>query len=327
MVERRYILRKKVFRGFLIILSIFTLILFVKPGNAEKFPEKPVTLIVPFVAGSGLDLEVRLILPYFQKYLGTTIVQSNVPGADRVLGLRKAYKAPNDGYTLISPGWPMPIGELPFNPHKFTYVGAWTRSNFVLVVNSETWNNMQDFTDAARAKKLTCGVSNIAGMSRILGEALINVAGLKEVNWVFYSGANDPMVQLAGKHLDFVITTNSSAQGLVRAGKVRPLMVFSNEADDVFPAAPLAKNLGIQVPSLATIRLILAPPNTPPGKVKILERALIAGAKDPDYQKMLKTRGMATYIQSSESLRKEIEESYPVIDNYLAKIGFATTYK
>ena len=154
-----------------------------------------------------------------------------------------------------------------------------------------------------------------------------DAAGIKEFNWVFYPGANDAMVQLAGKHLDFVITTNSSATGLVRAGKIKPIMVFSNDVDDVFPEAPLAKALNYQVPPLSTIRLILAPPKTPSGRIKILEQALLKAAKDPLYQKMIKERRMTTYIQNSNEIRKEIEESYPVIDKYLAKIGFAMTYK
>ena len=320
-------LQGRFFRGVLIILALFFTLVWIEPGGAQKFPEKPLTMIVPFVAGSGLDLEVRLIQPYFQKYLGVSVVLSNVPGADRKIGLQKAFKAPSDGYTLISPGWPMPVGELAFNPHKFTYVGAWTRNNFVLVVNSETWQNMEEFVSAAKSKKLNCGLSNIAGMSRILGEALLDAAGIKEFNWVFYPGANDAMVQLAGKHLDFVITTNSSATGLVRAGKIKPIMVFSNDVDDVFPEAPLAKALGYNVPPLSTIRLVLAPPKTPAGRIKVLEQALLKAAKDPLYQKMIKERRMTTYIQNSNEIKKEIEESYPVIDKYLAKIGFAMTYK
>ncbi len=314
-------------RMFLVLFSIFSTLAWVSAGMAEKYPEKPVTLIVPFVAGSGLDLEVRLLQPYLQKHLGASVVLSNVPGADRKLGLNKAFKAPNDGYTILSPGWPMPVGELAFNPHKFTYIGAWTKSNFVLVANSETWKTMEEFVKSAQQKKLNCGVSNIAGMSRILGEALKDAAGIKEINWIFYSGANDAMVQIAGKHLDFVITTNSSAQGLVRAGRVRPLMVFSNDADDVFPDVPLAKNLGYNVPPLATTRLLLAPPKTPPQKLKILEQALLKAAKDPAYQKMLKERGMTTYIQGSEELKKDLEASYPVLDKYLNKIGFSMTFK
>lgn len=318
---------RHLFKGVSIILLGVFISVSVMAAEAEKFPRKSVTLIIPFTAGSGLDTEVRLIHPYFQKYLGVPVSLENIPGADRKIGLAKAYRAPNDGYTLITPGWPMPTGEVNFKPLEFTYIGSWTRSNFVVVVNSQTWKSLEDLIQAAKSKKLSCGLSGAAGTARIMGEILLEATGIKEVNWVIYEGAAEPLTQLAGKHLDFVITSNSSARPLVRAGKLNPIVVFADEKDSVFSEVPLAKHLGYRIPSLYAMRSLLAPPKLPLDRILIIEDAMIKAAKDPAFQAMLETRGMRTHIQNHVELRKEIEETYPIMDTYLSRIGFFTKFK
>lgn len=292
----------------------------------KLFPSKPISLIVLFSAGSGADTDVRLIQPYLQKHLGAQLIVNNIPGAGGRLGLTKVYKAPPDGYTICSTGWAAGaiIPEILFKPEfktqEFTNIGAWSGSNFVLVVNSETWKNMDEFVQAAKAKKLSCGISGIASAVRVLGEALLEVTGIKEMNWVAYSGGAESMAQLAGKHLDLVITSTSSAMPLVRAGKVRPLMVFADEKDDVFPSAPLTKELGYPIQPLPSYRALFGPPKLPPTVVRVIFEAMVKAAHEPEYQNKMKDRGLSVQIMNDAELKKSVVQQFNAIQKYIARI-------
>lgn len=311
-----------------VILVVLTIILLADSINADaidKYPNKPITLIVPYGAGSGLDIEVRGIQPFLQKYLGVMLIISNIPGADGRIGLTKAFKAPNDGYTLISPGWPAPIiGELMFNPAykslDFTFIGVWTTSNYAVVVNSDTWQTMDELVKAGKTRVLSCGLTGLASVTRVLGESLCDILGIK-LNWIPFSGGGEYMAALAGKHIDLVIASTSSAQPLVHAGKARPLMVIGNEKDSVFPQAPIGKELGYQLPELSNTRSILAPPGTSLEKIKFIETAMIRATNEPTFKTWLKDRGMEVTIKEHQQFRKEAEENYKLIQKYVYRMG------
>ncbi len=314
---------------YLIPIVILTMILAVSVQAAEKgrYPHKPVTLIVTYSAGSGADTDVRLIQPYFQKHLGTRVVVSNIPGADGRLGLTKAFKAPPDGYTIFSTGWaPGPIiSEILFKPEykslEYTHIGAWSVTNFVLVVNSETWKTMEEFVQAAKTRKLSCGISGMASASRIIGEALLDATGIKEMSWVSYAGGSESMTQLAGKHIDLVITSTSSALPLVRAGRIRPLTVFADQQDSVFPSAPLAKQLGYNVQPLPSARALLGPPKMDTKIIKTIEEAMVKAAQEPEFQAKMKDRGAGVQLIGREQLKKDATDAFAAIQKYISRMG------
>lgn len=298
----------------------------INAGEIKRFPNKPISLIVLFSAGSGADTDVRLIQPYLQQHLGARVIVNNIPGAGGRLGLTKVYKAPPDGYTICSTGWAAGaiIPEILFKPEfktlDFTNIGAWSGSNFVLVVNSETWKTMEEFVQAAKSRKLSCGISGIASAVRILGEALLEVTGIKEINWVAYSGGAESMAQLAGKHLDLVITSTSSAMPLVRAGKVRPLMVFADEKDDVFPNAPLTKELGYPIQPLPSYRALFGPPKLPPAVVRVIADAMVKASNESEYRKKMKDRGLSIQIMNDNELKKSVVQQFNAIQKYISRI-------
>jgi len=315
-----------------VLLSLFVCLMFtlvtvgVNAAEIKKFPNKPISLIVLFSAGSGADTDVRLIQPYLQKHLGVQVIVYNIPGAGGRLGLTKVFKAPADGYTICSTGWAAGaiIPEILFKPDfktlDFTNIGAWSGSNFVLVVNSETWKTMDELVQAAKSRKLSCGISGIASAVRVLGEATLEVTGIKEMSWVAYSGGAESMAQLAGKHLDLVITSTSSAMPLVRAGKVRPLMVYADEKDDVFPNAPLAKELGYPVQPLPSHRALFGPPNLPQPIVRVIAEAMVKAANEPEFQKKMKERGASVQIMNDQQLKKSVVQQFNAIQKYISRI-------
>ena len=274
---------------FTLVLSMVILSTTAFPGEkSTSFPKKPVRWIVPYAAGSGNDVQSRGIVPYVDKHLGVSVVIENRPGADSRIGLNEVWKSPADGYTVVNPGMPTPIineklFSVNYKTREFTHIFAWSQDNMVLVVNAETWKTPAEFVSAGRSGTLSCGLTGIGSVSQIAGLMLEEAANLKPVNWVPFSGGAETMTQLAGKHIDFGITTTSSARALVVAGKLKPLLIFSDSQDPTFPDAPLPKEIGLTLTAMPVVRGIMGPPGISPEIVRIFEQAFFKALKDPNF--------------------------------------------
>jgi tripartite-type tricarboxylate transporter receptor subunit TctC len=258
---------------------------------AEKkaaFPSKPIRFMVPYTAGSGNDIQSRGLQPYLEKHLGGRVVIDNRPGADGRLGLNDAWRSAPDGYTFINAGMPTPIINEKMYPvnyrtKEFTHIYAWSQDNMCLVVNAEVYKKPQDFINEARLRTMAGGITGIGSVSQIAGLSLADAAGLKPVNWVPFKGGVETMTNLAGKHIDFGVTTTSGAQALVDAGKLMIVLIFSQERDPMFPKAPLPKELGLNLTALPVVRGALAPPGMKPAIANTLRQAFAKAVQEPDF--------------------------------------------
>jgi tripartite-type tricarboxylate transporter receptor subunit TctC len=253
-----------------------------------SFPNKPIRFIVPYAAGSGNDIQSRGLIPYLEKNIGGRFIIDNRPGADGRLGLNDAWKSAPDGYTVINAGMPTPIineklFSVNYKTREFTHIYAWSQDNVCLVVNAEAFKRPQDFINEARLRTMAGGISGIGSVSQIAGLSLADAAGFKTVNWVPFKGGAETVTTLAGRHIDFGITTTSSAQALVDAGKLKVALIFSHEKDPTFPNAPLPKDLGLNLTSLPVVRGVLAPPKMNPQIANLLRQAFAKAVKEPDF--------------------------------------------
>ena len=108
----------------------------------EAFPAKPVTIIVPFPPGGAMDIAARSIAPYMGKYLKTSIIINNLPGAGGAIGFTKAYKAVPDGYTLLIWNTLTPLTEeyrreVEYKTLNYTFLTAFSEDSPILVVHPE----------------------------------------------------------------------------------------------------------------------------------------------------------------------------------------------
>ncbi len=275
-----------------IALALSLLLLFSYPAlskeKALNFPQKPIRIIVPYGAGSGADMQARRLAIPLEKHLKTRVLIQNIPGADGRLGLNELWKAAPDGYTLAAQGMPSPITNEYLYPVKykfreFTQIFSWSYDNLVLCVNTETWKTTEEFLAAAKTRSLSCGLSGLSG--RLAGYILEDAVKFKPVNWVVFSGGGEVVTMLAGKHIDFAITTIPSARPLIDSGKLRIMLIFSNEKDPSYPNAPLTKDAGLDFSTVAftSYRLAFGPPGIPDPIAKTLEQAFFKVVKDPDF--------------------------------------------
>jgi tripartite-type tricarboxylate transporter receptor subunit TctC len=287
-------------------------------GNSADFPSKSVTLIVTADVGGGEDTEARGIAPHLGKHLGVKVLIENQGAAGGKIAFERFMKTKPDGYTLITYTLPKSIileytEKVSFKTKEYTPVYTWSYTNQILAVNAETWKTFDEFLKAAKAKTLAGGVSG--GHSVLGGLVAADELGIK-VNWVPFEGSSGSLAALAGKHIDFMITLSTSVVPLVEAGKLRPLVLFSNERDPYLPNVPCTKELGVRVTPIPGIRGIEAPPGTPSAIVKVLAEALAKAVKEPGFIEFAKKRKMDIHPLNGQEFGAQIAEAYPLVEKY-----------
>jgi len=302
-------------------LGIFFIVaaagLLTTPASGADFPSKPVKIIVTAGAGGGEDTEARAIAPYLEKHLGTQVIIENQPGAGGKIAFEKFQKAEPDGYSLITYTFPKSViieyqGKTNYRTADYTPVFAWSRSSQLLVVHGDTWKTFGEFLKAAKEKPLSGGLSGRGSTTHLMGLIALDELGIK-VNWVPYEGSAGSVTALAGKHLDFTICLATSAVSLIQAGKLRPLLLFSDKRDPHLPDVPVPKDLGFDMTYIPTLRGVEAPPNTPAAIVKILENAFSKAVQEPGFIEVAKKRKMVLQSVSSKEFGKAVADIYPKI--------------
>lgn len=309
------------------VLIVFTILLTLCSTAAmnvwaqEVYPSKPINIIVPFAPGGSVDMATRAIATYMGKYLKTSIVISNVLGASGVIGYVKAYTAKPDGYTLLS--WytlPPFVEELRkevgYKTMKFIPVAALLRDVPMLVVHPEGNKDFTDFVKQARVQTISIGSNGKYTINGLQGLMMAEELGLK-INWVNYSGAGESLASLAGKHIDAAMAMTSSAMSLIKGGKIRPLITFSDKRGLKFPTVPVPGELGFKVPFVDSLLGVMAPPGMDKKKVKIVENAIMKAARDPGYLSwMEKVSTTEATLLSAEDYQKELVRTGKVAEEY-----------
>lgn len=305
--------------SFSFIIGLISLFIF-SPSEGIEYPKRPIKIVASAAAGGGEDTEARAVAPYLEKYLGVKVMIENQPGAGGKIAFEKFQRTEPDGYTLITFTFPKSIiieymGKTEFRTKDFTPIFAWSRANQLLVVHADTWKSFDEFLKSAKEKTLAGGLSGRGSTTHLAGLVAIDELGIK-VNWVPYEGAAGSLSALAGKHLDFTICLATSAVPLIRAGKLRPLLIFSDKRDPYFPDVIIPKDIGLDITPIPGIRGLHAPPNTPISIVRVLEEACSKVVKEEGFIDFAKKRKMVIHPLSSEEYKRVVEATYPKVEKF-----------
>ena len=270
------------------------------PAAAQKYPTRPIKLIVPFAAGGAIDVMTRPIAEAMARELGQNIVVENKAGAAGNIGAAQVAKSPADGYTLLI-GTSATHGA---NPALFATPGYDAIADFepimlfggvpnVLVVNAEKGDKtLGDIIRRAKAKPdtLTYGTAG-AGTSLHLAAVLFEQsAGVKLVH-VPYKGGAPASVDLMGGQIDMMFDTVTVSLPQIKAGKLRPIAVAAAERHFALPDVPSFAELGVQGVDASTWAGMFAPKGTPAAVVKALRDAADKAMKDARVQEALRSSG------------------------------------
>lgn len=293
-------------------------------ASAQDFPKKPIRIIVTSDAGGGEDTEARAIAPYAQKHLGVNVLIENQPGAGGKIAFEKFQRTEPDGYSLITYTFPKSIiiefmDRTRYHTRDWTPVFAWSRGNQLLVGHADSWKTFDEFLKSARSKTLSGAMSGRGSTTHLAALLAVDELGIK-VNWVPYEGAPGAIAALAGKHLDFAVVLATSAVPLIRAGKLRPLLLLGDTRDPYLADVPIPKDLGHDITSVPALRGVELPPKAPAAIVKVLEDAFAKAVREPDYVAWAKKRQMVIHPLTALEFGRVVAETYPRVERLQGKL-------
>lgn len=259
---------------------------------AADYPERAITMIVPFAAGGGTDVTARTVAPFLEEYLGGEIVVENVPGGSGELGATRIAQADPDGYTI---GW-MNVTNTMANayardtayetPASFEPIANVVFDAAMVVVgpNSpfETFEELLEYA-TENPGDLTFATSGISSDSHL---NLLMLHGETEARFThapFEGGAASRAATLGG-HVDVLSSTRSEVQPYHEEGELRILAAWTEERLEALPDVPTLKEHGIELTS-GSWRGLIAPAGTPREYVDALAVAVEQMVNDPDFQK------------------------------------------
>ena len=315
-------------RGKLIVTVIFSaFVLFMFCAGltfAQPYPDpsKTITIIAIVAAGGTSDMQIRAIGVQLSKHLGgVRILVENDPGASGKIAYEKAYKAKPDGYTLLNYNLPAPIitelvePGVRYKTADFVPIYAISTLPNVVVVNSETWKTIDEFVQEGQKRTVSIGTTGNKTANYLQAVAFADAVKIK-ANFVPFGGGAESTQTLAGKHIDAVVTPVLTAFPLVKAGKLRPLMVLTNEPDDTYPGVPLSKDSKWEIATFPLVGTYVAPPNFPADRVKILEDAFAKALKEPAFVEWTKKVNLDITPMNAAKVRAVTNDAYKNADKF-----------
>src|SRR6185436_4686591 len=221
-------------------------------AQAQNYPNRPISFVVPFAPGGLTDVPARLLAPIMQEKLGGTIVVENKTGASGVVGASHVLRAEPDGYTLLVNALAdvqnLHYIKVPYNAvDDFTLIGKITDGPpLVLIVNAELpYKSLKELIDDAKANpnKISFGTSGPATSPAISMTQLNHTAGTKIVD-VPYRGSGEAAAAVVTGAVQATFTFYTAAKPLTDGGKVRPLAVAGSQRISAWPDVPTLEELG-----------------------------------------------------------------------------------
>jgi tripartite-type tricarboxylate transporter receptor subunit TctC len=287
---------KNVFRYRSVFVALLALIpgLWAQSASSEQYPERNITLVVPFAAGGASDVSARIMAEAMSKYLGQTIVVENVAGAGGATGTLRVKTAKPDGYTIgqghigtlassvaVNP-------KLPYDPRKdFAQLGIVNVTPNIIITRKDfPANTLQEFIAYAREKGKDLkmahnGVGSASHLTCILFFQLINA----QPTYVVYRGYGQTINDIMSGAVDGTCELVASAAGHIRGGAVKGFGVAADQRAPSVPNVPTSTEGGLPEFKMESWIGLMAPKGVPPAILAKLREAVSKSLAEPEVQK------------------------------------------
>lgn len=303
------------FRILLVSLFVWT-----SAASAQGYPEKTITMIVPFPAGGSADLIARAVAEHMTVSWKQNVLVSNRPGASGNIGSEAVARAPADGYTLLYgttalASSPAVYPKLGYNVMTdLAPIGLVVNQANVLVVHpSLPAKSVKELIalDRAHPKTLNSASAGV-GSSNHLALVLFNMLSGAKIGHVPYKGAAPAVADTMGGHVHMTFAPVAAAVPPVQSGKLRALGISSLKRSKTLPDVPTIDEAGVAGYEAGGWNAMLAPANTPRDIVLKINQAVHAALASPRVQELLSRSGTEAVADTTEEfarfLKSEVEK-------------------
>ena len=303
-------------------------------GAAQAaWPDKPVTLVVPYSAGGPTDVVARVLAVPMGQSLGQTVVVENTVGAGGTLAPARVARAKNDGYTILIHHMGMATApalykKLPYNPlTDFEYIGQVLDVPMTLLSRKEfpanTFPELLDYVKKNQ-EKVTLANAGIGAVSQLCGMLLAHQLGVK-LTTVPYKGAGPAMNDLMGGQVDLLCDQTTQTAPVIQDGKrAKVFGVTTAKRLSAMPNIPTLDEQGLKGFDLKVWHGMYAPKGTPKEVVEQLNKALNVALKDDNVKKRIAELSadlVSPDKATPESLRKLLESETARWDKVIKAAG------
>lgn len=282
--------------------------------QTAPYPNKAITIIVPFAAGGNTDVKTRLVAQQLSTILGQPVVVDNRPGASGNIGMEMVARATPDGYTIgmgsfgplaVNP-WIYP--KINFAPESLIPIILLEKSPLVLTTPaSKPYRSVSDIVTAAKKTPGSLNIANAGpgGAHHLSAELFESAAGIDMVGIPFKGGGPAATALLAGQ-VDLMFEQTGAALPSIKAGKIRPIAVTSAARLPTMPDTPTFTELGYPQVTVSNWMGYVAPKGTPPAITAKLYEAFAKAIERPEVKQVILSQNNEFGGGTSEDFAKFI---------------------
>lgn len=287
-------------------LGLLTAVAAFGTASADRFPDKPITFIVPYSPGGGSDQQARRLQPGLEKALGVEVRIVYKTGGGGAVGFNELWRSKADGYTISNVVVPNIVitsqgKDVGFKPGEFEYIGMTASALGALMVpKGSKYTNLDQFIAAAKANPGKLTVAGVGSTGAANYAELAGILGI-ETAYVPVSGGVGKMIpMLLGNHVDAGMTASSHA--VKNAATLNTLVVAGAAPSEALPGVPNEPQW-----TYTTTWGIMAPPGTPADRVAILNKALLEATADAKVRELVVGNGLTPIRQSPAEAKAYVE--------------------
>jgi tripartite-type tricarboxylate transporter receptor subunit TctC len=314
-LARRRVILKTSFK-IMSTLALVTAIAMSSTSAFAQYPERTITIVVPFAAGGVTDLSARVYAEHMSKELGQPVIVDNKPGAGGTTGGGLVSAAAPDGYTLLWSGAsllamaPLIYKDLSYDiTTSFEPISRFMAHPNLFVINAQVpVNNIEEFIKYGRdnPEKLNYGSSGVGAVHHLSGELFKSQAQF-EMQHIPYQGNGPAMTDLLAGNIDAMFIAFPQALPYAEDPSLKFLYITSKEESDKFPGAPTAAAVGFPGMEVsASWYGVLGPKGLSEDVLKTLSEATQKIAIDPDVLKFAEESGLTTIVEDPASFAEAI---------------------
>ena len=301
---------------------------------AQKYPERTISLVVPYPPGGSSDISARLFAPYASKKLGQEVIIVNKAGGASSVGTRDVLISKPDGYTLLADG-PGPSAMLPVGLPNLSF--DWAKRTFIcrlfldpmffIVPADSKFKTLKEVVASAKQdpKTFKWGTAGGAGISTFTVGQLFRVAGInvRDTRMVSFQSSGKTVIAVAGGQVDFASGALTEIQSVEGAGKLKPIAAIMPRRHPSYPDVPTVAEAGFPDVEMTFWWGVSGPADLPAPIVDRWVRLLQDASKDPEFLKSSDKIGKVIGYLGPKEFKAQIMKDYENYKKLAGDIGLS----